>query len=97
VCYPGSTADEQPQQALTYCYLSQSTANQNLLVYFLFFLFFFPQEGVEDGAVVCIIGNKTDLAELEPDKFKVTEGSKMAVVSVTTTNVLFSSLSFQAL
>jgi hypothetical protein len=29
VCYPGYTADGQLQWALTYCYLSQSTANQN--------------------------------------------------------------------
>jgi hypothetical protein len=29
VCYSGNTADSQLQWALTYCYLSQSTANQN--------------------------------------------------------------------
>jgi hypothetical protein len=29
VCYPGNIAVSQPQWALTYCYLSQSTANQN--------------------------------------------------------------------
>jgi hypothetical protein len=29
VGYPGNTADRQPQWVLTYCYLSQSTANQN--------------------------------------------------------------------
>jgi hypothetical protein len=29
VCNPGNTADRQPQWALTFCYLSQSTANQN--------------------------------------------------------------------
>jgi hypothetical protein len=60
------------------------------MYFILLFFSSFPQEGVEDGAVVCIIGNKTDLAELEPDKFKVTEGSKMAVVSVTITNAQFS-------
>jgi hypothetical protein len=29
VCYPDNMADRQPQRALTYCYLSQSAANQN--------------------------------------------------------------------
>jgi hypothetical protein len=29
VYYLGNIADRQPQWALTYCYLSQSTANQN--------------------------------------------------------------------
>jgi hypothetical protein len=29
VCYLGNTVDRQPHWALTYCYLSQSTANEN--------------------------------------------------------------------
>jgi hypothetical protein len=29
VCYPANTTDRQHQHALTYCYLSQSTASQN--------------------------------------------------------------------
>jgi hypothetical protein len=29
VCYSGNVADRQTQWALTYCYLSQSTVNQN--------------------------------------------------------------------
>jgi hypothetical protein len=29
VCYPGNTADRQIQWGLTYCHLSQSTANQS--------------------------------------------------------------------
>jgi hypothetical protein len=33
VCYLDDTTDKQPQWALTYCHISQSTANQNERVF----------------------------------------------------------------
>ncbi|KAL8601885.1 hypothetical protein ACOMHN_020620 [Nucella lapillus] len=37
------------------------------------------QEGVEEGTVITIIGNKTDLVEANPDMTRVKDGAKMAV------------------
>ncbi|XP_076451627.1 EF-hand calcium-binding domain-containing protein 4B-like isoform X2 [Babylonia areolata] len=37
------------------------------------------QEGVEDGTVLAIIGNKTDLVEQDPELTKVKDGARMAV------------------
>lgn len=41
---------------------------------------FSVKEGVEEGTVIAIVGNKTDIVETEPDHVsKVKDGSKMAV------------------
>ena len=41
------------------------------------------QEGVEEGTVISIIGNKTDLVDADPEHVtKVMDGSKMAVVGI---------------
>lgn len=43
----------------------------------------FVQEGVEEGTVISVIGNKTDLFDADPEHVtKVIDGSKMAVVSI---------------
>lgn len=40
-----------------------------------------PQDGVEKGTVITVVGNKMDLAEGDRDRvIKVKDGSKMAVV-----------------
>jgi hypothetical protein len=38
VYYPGNSTDRQPQWAVTYCYLSQSTANQNKKIIIIVFI-----------------------------------------------------------